>query len=606
MYWDNGGTWSLIGDATWTNFTFSISVDSVPTGTRNIKIEYTRAGENWASTTAIVSMTQTTGAPALGTPSNSYHDPSWLSAVTGGSDGSVHWTGQVEAGGRVQIEEWNMPLQRYDVLQTWYSGSSFSYDFSNRTPTGSQPTEFRTRIRYFGASNPWATSWAKVGVATVRSTSTTAGNISASVGGNQVIQAAVITPTVNASGISWTYAKQNASDRVRFRYWTQGEEAELYDEDLSGTSSFNSTFPQMISQSARIYWMIEYLRPGEINSYARASGDSLVDIYYTTTFANSTITGQTHVYPSTVAAIPTPTYRASDRAVLFTTAANSLSDIKFFLDGSTTSLTVTTEGSGYKVILPSNIANGSHTYDIVYQSGSQNPYARVTSTFTTSTSTSSGTNFSVTQTAQRPDAIQDVVPGISRISVPQPPYAVYHLELDYDGSDIPTGTSRVVYGAMPWAPAGTHMAGGYYATNLTTETVPLGPTAQLPQGTGPNQYSYQDRLSITIGRHRQTGSDRRVLVNVEPERGHSRGRYPSVWILDCGHQRPCQRHLRLPGAHGSRWRIDTPHGRGRHFHRSVDKHHHGQFTGHDGVGSHTHHQTVLRSLGQRHPGHGCV
>ena len=109
VYWDNGGTWALIGDATWSNYTFSISVNSVPVGTRNIKIEYSRPGENWACTTAIASMTQTTGAPVLGAPSNSNHDPSWINTFSGGSDGSLHWTGQVESGGRVEIEEWVIP-----------------------------------------------------------------------------------------------------------------------------------------------------------------------------------------------------------------------------------------------------------------------------------------------------------------------------------------------------------------------------------------------------------------------------------------------------------------------------------------------------------------
>ena len=122
--------------------------------------------------------------------------------------------------------------------------------------------------------------------------------------GNQLIPAAVISPTVNSL---WNLLDLRQAELQRpgaLPLLDQGEEAEFYDEDLSGTSSFNSTFPQMFSQSARIYWMIEYLRPGEINSYARATGDSLVDIYYEHDVREATITGQTHVYPSTVTPIP--------------------------------------------------------------------------------------------------------------------------------------------------------------------------------------------------------------------------------------------------------------------------------------------------------------
>ena len=490
VYWDSGdNNWSYLGDAARNGDIFSISVNSVPNGSRRIKIDYVRPGDTWASNTAIMSLSQSTAAPVLGAPSNTNHNPTLVTTLSGGTDGVLRWTGAVESGGRVQLEEWSIPLQAFVVVQTWTSGSSFAYDYTGRAPQGSAAAI--TRVRYFGASNPWPTAMVNAIISTQRTNFDSPGTVSASLSGNQSIQAAVITPTVNSSGLSWTYAKLNSSDRVRLRYWT--DEGELYDEDLSGTSSFNSTFPQMISQSARIYWMIEYLRTGESNSYARATGNSYVDINNNTTFSSATITGQTNVYPSTVTPIPAPTYRSSDRAVIFTTTANSLSDIKFYLDGSQSSLSVSTEGSAYKVILPANIANGSHTYRIVYQSGSQNPYASGSGTFTTNTSTSSGTNFLLTSLPQRPD-VGELALGIGSYSLPNPPWAIYHLYQPRDGSDLPIGDPIVVYGAAAWGPAGSDGAGGYYAVDHTTETVPHGATAHYLQ----TEYSFQNRLAIAI------------------------------------------------------------------------------------------------------------
>ncbi len=497
VYYENGANnWVLIGAASRSADTFTIGTDVVPSG-RRIKIEYNNPGENWAYNTAIATYTYSAGsAPVISGVTTSNHDPAMMTLnYSSPNDGTVRWTGTIASGGRMTVEI--LINDNWQTVQTWTSGSSFAFDFAPYVSTAQFPPDVWYRIQNFGpASAPWPTHRNQGQIRAHRTDTPEPARVTindAATVNAPSSPATVFSPTMSSTGLAWSRAKDNESDIVRLTYWRQGQ-ATPHVQDLAGAGpAFSSNFPLFADGAVTtVFWRVDYLRAGQTNSYARATGQMTLGVATNTTYASSRINSEALAYPSTATQIPAPTYRQSDRALIFTTAANALSDIQFLFDG--VALTVTTESTGgYKVILPSGAANGAHTYSIRYQ-GAGNPYALASGSITVTNTTGAPSNETISVNAQRAETSLSIAPTIGQTLFVDPPYAIYHQEFLQGGPGGMGPGYYLVLGARPWAPENTSFSGGWYYSTMPSEADPDGAYSQVSQA----NYTYQaDRWVVS-------------------------------------------------------------------------------------------------------------
>jgi YD repeat-containing protein len=249
----------------------------------------------------------------------------------------------------------------------------------------------------------------KIGVLTITSSS-----VSTTVTSNNTYQAALIPGvTVSSDTISWSYAML-AGSTVTVRYTIGGT---LYTKSAVGTSpNFSMQFAELPTGTSIVAYNIDYYRPGETDSYARASGSVNATVTLSPIYPTLTITSQQAVYPSGLQQIAAPTDLGSN-FIGWTTAASGGATILFQYQpsggGTWTTLPTQVNGTGYKVDLTSAAA-GTYNYYIAYTaSGQVNPYAVARGTFTI-TRTSSITGFTVTPNAPASPATSTAAPRLQQ------------------------------------------------------------------------------------------------------------------------------------------------------------------------------------------------
>ncbi len=289
----NGSSW-VTRATTRSGNAVSVDLSDLAQGNYDYELRYTKSG----AVSVAAGTFQISGATAIKlTQGNSTQDPSWLTPTTSGS--RVNWSLQPPAGTTVRFNWFNG--------STWVTrghdtdGTNYSVDM-----TGMAAGSYLYDIYYVRSGESYA--YARVtGTLTVGvTTQTVQGALSIGTPTTNVVNAtARITPvTVTGDTISWNRAKFNTADEIRVRYTLNGT---TYTAAVAGSGpNYSASFTQLPSGTTAVSWLIEYLRSGETDPYAKATGQATFTLYYsqsasvTSVTPQQGLTGYDHRYPLTV------------------------------------------------------------------------------------------------------------------------------------------------------------------------------------------------------------------------------------------------------------------------------------------------------------------
>ena len=289
--------------------TLSVDLSGIPPGSYQYKIAYYKPGESTERCSALGTFTTNGFAASSVTQTNFNNDPSWWSLTATGS--TVRWQRQPTAGTTIEFQYYRDGQWRTLTPQS-VDGVNYSVDFS-----GVPSSSYQYRLTYrVGTAAPYLTSTGTVGVS-IQTTPIPAKLEIAPVS-NVLMPAAQITP-VNRSGdrLSWSYAKQNAADRIEVRYWLYDAPGTVYTATVSGSSP--NWYADLLSVPANVgrqlvSWEIDYYRYRsdlgryETSSYARTSGYQDMTPVVTVTQPTLTIQNPSTVYyhATATATVDTP------------------------------------------------------------------------------------------------------------------------------------------------------------------------------------------------------------------------------------------------------------------------------------------------------------
>jgi YD repeat-containing protein len=382
VYYELNGTWTFVGDAARGGNTFTINIDAVPNGQRHIMVQYFHPDENWAFNTAIATLTLTTGnIPHITNQGSTNHDPAWFMAVNGhASNGTISWSGPaLTSGDTVSIEYLNGSNQ-WVAWQTWTSGSSFSFDASSLGTPGGATYSFRIMYRSYLGTYPYRkaqgtfTATRDVDVYDPLITLGTPAPVTTN------YTAAVIEPHHTGTSLQWTHARGAPENTIRITYRRQNQ-AIPYVEYIQGDGpTYDFTFPgiENTGGSVPVLWTLEYFRPNETNSFARASGQTQLTALRDTNYPNVHINFQYAVFPSGLLEIPVPYQDPNNPNVLrWNLAPSNGASVLVHVGGSS----FIPSADGLSVDLTQLEAGESYEYDIMFiGQGATAAYARARGT----------------------------------------------------------------------------------------------------------------------------------------------------------------------------------------------------------------------------------
>ena len=373
-----------------------INLGGVASNPYEYYIGYQRSGESFDASGATGVFTLSGSTITVNSQTAFNNAPTWLSGVTG-SGSNVSWTRTPTAGDSVTFEYWNG--SSWVARSSSVSGSTYTV---NMAGVSAGTYSYRVRYTHSGQSLQYVEGTGTVVVSTT--TQTIQASVTPTSQSNQTFAAVPVPVSFNGDTISWSYTRQNAADTVKVTYWVDSGPTQT----IANATTFAISAASLVAAGGHtIVYVIEYLRPGETNSYARATGTASFNISYPTVYATSTINSQNAVYPSGMQQIAAPTDLGSNY-LGWTTSAVAGATVTFRYQpaagGAWTELNEEVNGSGFKVNVAS-IIGGLFNYEILYtRSGESNPYAGASGTLnvTRNTSPTGSTITPVSPTAPTP------------------------------------------------------------------------------------------------------------------------------------------------------------------------------------------------------------
>lgn len=483
-------------------------------------IQYWRSGDPQAVVEAsgtFSSNTVTTTITSSQTATN--RNAAWIPVSANGN--RVQWSRVADQGNTIIFEYFDPSVSQWVRPTVDPAGDNIAFSVSvQNLATGT----YQYRLSYANGTGvlPYVRSTGTFNVTTTTTPNTTVLNLSAPTF-NQQYGPARITPVTlpaNSDVVSWSYAKQNASDTITFKYTVNGTE---YSAAVNGSGpSYSAQMSALpIAANQAVTWVIEY-RSGGTYPYAMANGHATITVTGTQTNPVVTLSSQTPAYPSGVAEVAAPTDLGGDYFGWSSLSTNAGDTVTVKIDGAVVS--AETIGTGRRINLSALTAGTTHTYELlITASGASNPYARAAGTLVSSKGPGAITGMPFTIAAPRPENSLDITPYFGNAELVTPPDAVYFL--NPNGQQGP----HLEYGPRAYAD------GGGYAY-----TIP--PNVEHPVGEwirwDPPSFQYIPAgQAITFAK--TTGSETQAVLTYWPQSSPSAvttvfagGSYASDWRFD--------------------------------------------------------------------------